>query len=521
MNMENKLYSDKWLGLQLSVLILLQPLIDIYRSFVGNKIEIGGISLVELFNIILIGYLCLLFLLNRKQAKQMKSFWPAIAYMVILIIYLILHCYHVLQFDASVMSGTEISVVTEIYVIFRAYLLPLLLLYMLIFIRVEQKRFIKTLLCCSWFISVVIIITNLLKVSFVTYASYLPDGATISQNMIEWFTKTPPQDVKALTSKGWFYSGNQIGLILFMLLPVSVYTALTRHKVMDYVLVACQIIAMMMVATKTAAIGGLMILVVMAVLYLVFSLVQKKLRKNIKPLIVLLLIFACGVGLYQFSPTKKLISVHISNYEWSDQTQNELDELLEENDAEKGDPEKNSAVQKLESLYYTFGIHPEFVSILPIKNNADFWMKVISDPDKPYLEFRSFKQTLLNEILKKNDNPLDPWLGIGYSTNFPYLEKDVVSQNAWFGIAGSILFIVPYLAALVICAIQIFRRFKSRFTLFSCALALSSGGGFLISLTAGHLFGFLFPMFIFTYILAQLIHSAKCEQPDEVDQAAT
>ena len=164
MNMENKLYSDKWLGLQLSVLILLQPLIDIYRSFVGNKIEIGGISLVELFNIILIGYLCLLFLLNRKQAKQMKSFWPAIAYMVILIIYLILHCYHVLQFDASVMSGTEISVVTEIYVIFRAYLLPLLLLYMLIFIRVEQKRFIKTLLCCSWFISVVIIITNLLKV---------------------------------------------------------------------------------------------------------------------------------------------------------------------------------------------------------------------------------------------------------------------------------------------------------------------------------------------------------------------
>ena len=41
MNMENKLYSDKWLGLQLSVLILLQPLIDIYRSFVGNKIEIA------------------------------------------------------------------------------------------------------------------------------------------------------------------------------------------------------------------------------------------------------------------------------------------------------------------------------------------------------------------------------------------------------------------------------------------------------------------------------------------------
>lgn len=518
MTMQKKLYSDRWICVQFSILILLQPLIDIYRTFVGNKIEICGISLVELFNILLIGYLCILFLLNRRQ---WKAFWPAMIYLGVLVIYLALHCYNVLQFDTSVMSGTQISIVTEIYVVIRAYLLPIMLLYMLIYIEIDRPLFIKTLLCCSWFIAGVIIITNLLKISFVTYASYMPDGAVISQNIIEWFTKTPPQDVKELTSKGWFYSGNQIGLILFMLLPVAAYSALTRRKIRDWVLVACMVIATMMVATKTACIGGLMILFVMAVLYFGFSLVQKRLHENWKPLIVILLILACGIGLYQFSPTKKLISVHINNYEWSDEKQNELDELLEEDEGGDDDSETNPVIRKLESMYYTFGIHPDFVSILPIRDNSRFWLNVLSDPDRPYLEFRSFKQTLLNEILQKNGNPMDRWLGIGYSTNFPYLEKDIASQNAWFGIAGTALFIVPYLAVLLVCAIQIFRKFKERFTLYNCALTISVCGGFLISLLAGHLFGFLFPMFIFTYILAQLAHSANRGNADAFPPEAT
>ncbi len=54
MYMWQKLYNDNALSRQFALLVFLQPLIDIYRLFVGNGIEIAGISLVELINILFI-----------------------------------------------------------------------------------------------------------------------------------------------------------------------------------------------------------------------------------------------------------------------------------------------------------------------------------------------------------------------------------------------------------------------------------------------------------------------------------
>lgn len=512
-----KIYSNNFLSLQFAGFILLQPLIDMYRLFVGNAVKICGISLVEFFNIALIGYLAVLFILNQRK---LRSFVPALAYGIVLVAYLALHCYNIRHFNTSVISGTDISIFTELYVIVRAYILPLMLLYMLIYTHTSKERFLHTVLALAWIISGVIVVTNLFKVAYVAYASGFQGNRQIQQNIIDWFTKAAPADVRLLTSKGWFYSGNQIGLILFMLLPFSVYQALTRKKIGDFILAAVQVVAMIMVSTKTATVGSVLMIACMLVLFIAFALFQKQLKRSWKPLLALMMIIIAGVGLIQVSPMKKQLASQKLNYQQTDQEWEKTDTLLKENSNKKKSTLNRSAlIKQIEISSYHCGIQKEFLALLPVKDNVNFWTSVLTNPSKPQVNFRSFKTMIYKEVLKKNNNPKDVWLGIGYTTNFPYIERDIVSQNAWFGYIGTALLTGPYLILLLWALVLILAKFRTRFTFYNCTLLISAFGSMGASIVAGYLLGFPFSALIFAYIVGQLFQNVRCpEQNDNSDR---
>jgi len=502
-----KIYSNKLLSLQLSLFVLLQPFIDIYRVFIGNKYEICSISVVEIINIILIGYLAILFLLNQRK---LKTFLPALIYAIILLIYLILHCYNVLQFHTNIIKGTQINLLTEIYVVCRAYILPLMFLYMLIFIHTKRNCFLKTVLAVSWFISVIIIITNFFKVSFVSYASGLEKNRFIQQNIFEWFTQDRISDVRLLTSKGWFYSGNQIGLVLFMLFPISIYNALDKRKIYSYLLVVFQTVAMIMVSTKTAALGSLLVLLIMMALFAIFSQINKCWKTGWKPLLILLAIVIFAMSIIQFSPVKRMATSSQTNLNQINENNNIIENTQSDNENQQFNAsEKERIAEILNKSYKSYGIPKEYIDLFPIKDNFNFWYSAIKNCHQSQINFRDFKQLMYTEVLRKNNNQKDIWLGIGYSTNFPYIERDVVSQIAWFGIFGMFLLVGPYLLLAFICLILIFKKPKECLNLYNCTLLISTFGGIFVSLLAGHLFGFIFPVSILTYLLIQLYQNIK------------
>lgn len=516
----DKLSEKGALTVQFAMLVLLQPFIDMYRLFVGNRFEVLGISLVELINLLLVAYLALLFLLNQRR---LRSFVPAFAYGVLLLIYLAAHCVNLLRFDTGILVGAQISVFSEVYVILRAYVLPILLFYMLIYVQTDRRVFLRTVTALAGIISVVIVATNIGRVGYVAYAARLEQNAMIQHNIFDWF-RAGIQDPEMLTSKGWFYSGNQIGLILFMLFPLVCYRMITTRAWWSILLVVLQAVAMMMVSTKTAAIGCLLILLAVLILGAGWAIWRRQLRQDWKMLAALAAVAMLGAALFTQSPARMMIAASaqaaVEETEEGDDQVRETDDLAS---AVQGADEPDNAGQKhqasveanqafaqaLEKNYYRYGIQLEYLELLPVQRHPQFWQKVILDPDKPQFNYRNFKQMIYEEVIRLNQNSGDRWLGIGYSTNFPYLERDVAAQNVWFGYLGTALLLGPYGVMLLVCVIQILRDLKSKDTLYRLILLMSAGGGALISVTAGHLFGYLFPSFIFCYILAELYHSTR------------
>lgn len=508
--MLKKLYSTDSLSTQLMILVCMQPLIDIYRIFVGNAIEIAGISLVELINILFIGYLAVLFILNQKKVK---SFIPAIIYGIILCVYFVLHCYNMLQFDTTIITGTAINVIIELYVVIRAYILPVMLLYIMVYIRTTENCFLKTTVYTSYFISIVIVFTNLLKISFVSYASSLEGNEFIRQNIIEWFTKQPPKDLNLITSKGWFYSGNQVGLILLMLFPIVIYYAIQRQKKLTYVMIVVQVVAMIMVATKTAALGAFLVLGLMAILLIVFCVFERKWKKCLINLIILSLIFGGGLLLLMKSPVIRMMDLQSLSYEKSDEEEKfeeELSELLPENSEEKFDRE--GFIKFMNKYYYIYGVQEEYIKLLPVEQYTDFWFSVAIDESKRQVDFRDFKQRMYQMVLTENDNTGDKYWGIGYTTNFPYLEKDIYAQSVWFGSVGSVFLVGPYFLCFLYSIIKILLNLRKKINMYVCTLGMSICAGTMGALLAGHLFGYFFPVIIYAYIVAQLKHTTADSQ---------
>lgn len=513
--MLKKLYTDKNLNLQILILVCLQPFIDIYRLFVENAIEIAGLSLVELINILFVGYLTVLFVLNKLTLKRICVLF---IYAAVVGVYIVAHCYNILQFDTSVINGTEINIFKEIYIIFRAYIIPVVLLYMMVSVKTEKDLFLKTSVAVSAFISCVVVFTNIFKVSFIAYASYLEKQELIRQNIFEWFYAKAPEDINLITSKGWFYSGNQIGLILLMLFPIVVYYFLHLKKKIGCVFIFIQLVAMIMVSTKTAAYGSFLVLAAIIILLVLFGIKDKCFKENLKLIAILGVVFILGFGILLKSPVIKMTYNSVKVYEQNEITEemeaeleaiqnqevNETDGEVEEGETRLSAKEFSIFINKYHNAY---GIHKEYLELLPADKYMNFWMSVINDPTKSQINFRNFKVRLYNIVLDENNNSLDGLLGIGYTTNFPYTEKDIISQNIWFGITGTILFLGPFFIVFIVCVFLILKNFKKCFTLYNCILGISVCAGAAISFISGHLFGFFFPVVIYSFILSELKHS--------------
>ena len=502
----------------LLMFLFVQPVIDIYRLFVGDAVQIFGLALPELINLGFIAILGVSFLVRNIHNRKIMLL--VTVYVVALVGYFVAHIANILQFDTTIINGAEKNLVKEMYFILRVYLVPMLYFIILLTEKIDGNLFEKGTQLLAGFISGIIVLTNLLGIGFITYASTLKTNDFITRTVLQWFTNPDSVNPAFMACKGWFFTGNQISIILFMLFPFVLRSAFKNQKLHHYGLAILQAVAMIMVGTKVSAVGALLVICAAAVIYLVFALAQKKLPLN-RRVLGGALCAALMIGvLFPFSPVIAIQQERDSAYEESSELAEEgkealedlLGEIEEDENPEDGvlpewdDETVRKFTENLEKYHNGYGIDKAFIDLFSVKDNVYFWRNVVMDPNKTQLDYRQFKAVLYEEVLRKNDNPADRWLGIGYVSNFLYTETDFVAQNVWFGYLGTLLLLGPYLACLMYIVIRAIKQIKVAFCYENALFAISLLGSLLLSLMAGHLFFGVFSIAIFAWLLAGTYH---------------
>ena len=125
-------------------IFLLQPLIDIYRTFFQGQISIMGFAIEELINLLLIGILAICILIELFEKKDKKRGLILFIYALLCLIYLAVHFVNTAQFNEALYPAADVSAIRNVYYIFRLYGLPMILLVGIVVFPIKKEVFIRT-----------------------------------------------------------------------------------------------------------------------------------------------------------------------------------------------------------------------------------------------------------------------------------------------------------------------------------------------------------------------------------------
>lgn len=467
------------------ILFIMLPIIDCLRRTAIKDIELFGFSIIELFNIVIIGYTLILTIINLKNKK--KEIIPLFIYTIILLIYICFHDMNILCFDTNVYPQSNINIVTETYYILRVYYMPVLLIFILIknidiFNLQFYSKLVKSLICI---ICLSIILLNIFKLSFATYSA--TNDEFVKYNIFDFYKsdKSP----KLLSTRGWFDSGNEISAILLMLFPINIYLLYKENKKLNIFLYIVQFLAMIILGTRVSSIGAILITII-AIIINVFSNSLKHNRINYKIIIYGLLctiyFFISPVGVY-------LLDYTVPNYNIEDEHNECLKKLTDEKEIS----------EYITNSLYDFRIDEAFIELYPIENDIYFWKEIALRNRNLNNDSRVMKTTIIKRIYEKNNNKYDKFLGMGYTINFMDLERDYVYQYYLFGIFGIIL-ILPQVLLYIKIGIYYLKNIKNIELDKIILLAMSVALGFAVAYYSGHVFGWISPSYILILTLAFL-----------------
>ena len=183
----------------LFIFLILQPIFDCYLLYTDKVISIFHFSpttIIRLFFIAILG----IFVLCGDTSKKNKIL--LFIYGVIVFVYTIMHHIVCSGIDIVSFSNFNYSIMSELLYILRM-LLPIGIIYLTFKIKFEKEDFLKVINITALLIAIIIIISNLFKISLASYGE-----GTISGNIFDWFINKGKFSSMTLASKGWFNSAN-------------------------------------------------------------------------------------------------------------------------------------------------------------------------------------------------------------------------------------------------------------------------------------------------------------------------
>lgn len=507
---------NHWL---LAILFLAQPFIVMFQSNIMRDIQLFGFSVFEFFNIILVLISLGLCIYTYPDKRKFIKFIP---YVVLLGVYTLLHGWNIYQFNQDIYSLQTPNFLVESYYIFRTFVVPLLLLFDLYYARMPKEKIVKLFEIFIFILSFVMVVTNVCGIALRNYAE---DYVYNELRIFDWFTfaNTSKYSYYLLTTMGWFLSGNQMSAILFMSYPLTLWLSYRQPKWYRYVLVILQTLSMFMLGTRTANMGSILILVMFIILWIFFTLLKQP-RQNILFICLVTVVFA---GLFPYSPLgykmkyekgnpskgnggtllDSAVNVEIKEGETSviDFEKLARESLILKNldVATMGEEEKEFVRSYMAEFCGYFGISPYILEHYNDLDHSVFWANYMQKT--PNNDYRVLKTMILKNIQENNQNPLDKYLGIGYTLNYIYTEADYSYQYYTYGLMGFLVLIGPYFVLLLYVLIQGLKHFKAMFTMESAIYFICPMLGLVAAKFSGHVLERVFPLIVLALLMSILL----------------
>ncbi|MDN6029017.1 MAG: O-antigen ligase family protein [Lactobacillus sp.] len=494
----------------LQVFILIQPFLDLYWFYHGSLANTLPFTLPTIIRLLAMAVIFGLFWQKPSRLKQFGRRPWLITYVILLVLYSVVHLYYVRHFTSLSPTSYGYSTFSELFYLIRM-LLPLLVLYFSYELDCSAQQLRRIVMGLSGLFSYTIVTSNLLVISLRSYES-----GPISANIFAWFTN-PNLGYSHMASKGFFNFANMISAVLFMLLPLLIANLLERTNWQNSLALSIQALAMIEVGTKVALIGLIAGLAVSSIILVAHRLKERGWFKSLRPaLLVLLLIELVALAITPFGPVGQRYRYEHYLAQQSDTQTQQLDQQLAAGLKKyQAQPARLKQFKQnfVKQHYQAYALNPKFVlKAYPYQRDPDFWLGIIRQPGELRMQNRYVETAMLNRVRRHHQQPLAYWLGISYTrvSNIFNLERDYVSQVYSLGLIGMLLFVGPSLLLPAYALLQWWRR-KSAHLM---ALILASGFMVMAAFYSGNVLDFLTASLILAFIEGIMLKLANAKTAD-------
>lgn len=377
-------------------------------------------------------------------------------------------------------------------------LLPMVMVYVFWRQQPKEEYFKKAIVVLSSSVSLPIFFANLLVVGKSTY-----HGNTIA-SFLSWFSL--PFDGRLhhprfYAGKFFFEEGNTIGVILLMTLPLLYYFWYKSEKRVEKwmlgLLIVIQSLSMIILSTRVAAYGSVLVPVALLLVWILLIALRKE-KFRVFFLVFLLLVGGASASVLPFSPAYQNQLLDAQDYQFIKRDDNERSSAKEtlRREAEGLVPYSKEWLD-----FYTF-MFEEYVFLMNVTppvyyqewydyhHDPKFWVDLIFDYE---LEERVSGRQIENIFTRYKYEPLsqkEKWLGMGYSTFMRgsiLIEQDFKQQYYSFGAIGFLFVQLPWLLLLVYAGILFLTGYhKGRWNFLNIVLLMSVAMTFLAAYVSGH-----------------------------------
>ncbi len=485
------------LNIAVILLIVSQPLIDMDYLAYDFLSQFGIPRLSTIIRFVVIPLLILWTFYQRDKHKE-KTLLFATIYGVALFAWFYIHCQQAVEIydDLYLTSNFRFSLFDELTYI-ATLVMPYGVMYMIYQMNFKENIIKNILVMLSAFIGISILLSNLFVFGISTY-----EGMTVA-NIFSWFNNIyDSYHPRLLASKFFFYEGNTIGILMFMILPIMYLffskAKTNKEKVYLGSLIFIQSISMIILSTRVATFGTIIVAGAFIVLYIFDTLIMKNTEFK-----MFVIIFTVAVGIIC-----SLIIPHspaVINQQID--AKNDL-ALVNNGAANEGRDAFNSGEPLIPGTtefnhFYIFqfeeyGIRAKYATSIPSMYYADwyhykhdpyFWCNMIFNYEvEERVSGRQIQTIFFNEKWKVL-NPTQRYFGFGYSTFMNgsiVLEQDFIQQTYTLGYLGVALTMAPWILVVLMGALLVLYKWKELFKLdvltYAMVVVMGLGAGY----TSGH-----------------------------------
>ncbi len=458
------------------IFFIIQPFLDTYFLYTNDIINIFKFSPATIIRFGCIGlFILYIIFTNNKDKKYIFGI------IIVSLLYIILHHINMLNFNYVGNETLSYSAFQDFFYICRL-LIPIFIIIIVFNLKVSFADASFIIQVASFIIGAEIVVTNLFKIGLASYTNKIIDGSIIS-----WFTGAyNTYSFYNLASKGWFNFANQISALIIIFLPFNFNALFKKTTFFNASILFFATLSCLMLGTKVALYGFILVFIIMLGLYFFDSLAHKTFTSINKS--SLIICFACIIiyGLiYPYSPAKNRQSLNeeiIAN-----NTQGNLDNSLDNSDNVDFEVinqllqnvshsnDYNEKINFIKEYYPYYRIADDFIeNSYPYKNDPDFWLTIMNLPIQKRIDYRYIEKAIIERVSEINNNSSSIYWGISYSRiqKIFNIERDFVLQYYALGIIGVILFlIIPFILYPVLFGLHILK--DKNVAIDNCVLLLS------------------------------------------------